>query len=61
MPEVIGPREGDIVLLGPDNEPKIFPGGIIASTTWYRHAGKPVATCSLQEEWEQVTTALLKS
>jgi hypothetical protein len=26
---------------------------------WYRHAGKPVATCSLQEEWEQVTTALL--
>ena len=28
---------------------------------WYRHAGKPVATCSLQEEWEQVTTALLRS
>ena len=22
---------------------------------WYRHAGKPVATCTLQEEWEQVT------
>lgn len=30
----------DIVILGPDNEPKIFPGGIIASTTWYRHPGK---------------------
>ncbi len=31
----------DIVILGPDNEPKIFPGGIIASCTWYRHPGKP--------------------
>jgi len=31
----------DIVILGPDNEPKIFPGGIIASRTWYRHPGKP--------------------
>jgi hypothetical protein len=29
-----------IVILGPDNQPKIFPGGIIASTTWYRHPGK---------------------
>ncbi len=26
---------------------------------WYRHAGNPVATGSLEEEWEQVTTALL--
>lgn len=30
----------DIVLLGPDNQPRVFPGGVIASTTWYRHAGK---------------------
>ena len=31
----------DIVLLGPDNQPKVFAGGIIASTTWYRHMNKP--------------------
>jgi hypothetical protein len=31
----------DIVILGADNEPKVFPGGIIASITWYRHPGKP--------------------
>ena len=30
----------DIVLLDSDNEPKVFPGGVIASTTWYRHPGK---------------------
>ena len=30
----------DIVLLGTDNQPKVFPGGIIASTTWYRHPDK---------------------
>ena len=30
----------DIVLLDKDNEPKVFPGGIIASTTWYRIPGK---------------------
>jgi hypothetical protein len=30
----------DIVILGPDNEPKVFPGGIIASITWYRHPGR---------------------
>ncbi|WP_232924735.1 glycoside hydrolase family 75 protein [Pseudomonas cichorii] len=29
-----------IVILGSDNEPKIFPGGVIASTTWYRVPGK---------------------
>jgi hypothetical protein len=32
----------DIVILGPDNEPKVFPGGIIASKTWYRHPGVPM-------------------
>lgn len=34
------PWARDIVILGEDNEPKIFPGGIIASITWYRHPGK---------------------
>ena len=29
-----------IVILDNDNEPKVFPGGIIASMTWYRHPGK---------------------
>jgi len=32
----------DIVLLGPDNQPRVFDGGVIASTTWYRHPGKTV-------------------
>ena len=26
---------------------------------WYRRAGRPVATCPLQEEWGQVATELL--
>ncbi|HEV2864716.1 MAG TPA: hypothetical protein VGX48_27200 [Pyrinomonadaceae bacterium] len=30
----------DIVILGPDNEPRVFPGGVIASKTWYRQPGK---------------------
>ncbi len=30
----------DIVILDDDNEPRVFPGGIIASMTWYRHPGK---------------------
>ena len=30
----------DIVILDTDNEPKVFPGGIIASKTWYHHPGK---------------------
>lgn len=29
-----------IVILDTDNEPKVFPGGTIASTTWYAHPGK---------------------
>ena len=32
----------DIVLLGEDNEPKVFPDGVIASMTWYRDHGKSV-------------------
>lgn len=34
------PWARDIVILNKDNQPKIFPGGIIASKTWYRHPGK---------------------
>jgi hypothetical protein len=30
----------DIVILGEDNQPKVFPGGIIASISWYRHPRK---------------------
>jgi hypothetical protein len=30
-----------VVILNTDNEPKIFPGGIIASRTWYRHRNRP--------------------
>lgn len=29
----------DIVIVGEDNQPKVFEGGIIASMTWYRHPG----------------------
>jgi hypothetical protein len=32
--------ERDIVLLDTDNEPKVFSGGVIASTTWYQVPGK---------------------
>jgi len=34
------PWARSIVILGPDNQPRVFPGGIIASTTWYRYPGK---------------------
>lgn len=34
------PWARDIVILDNDNEPKVFPGGIIASMTWYRHPEK---------------------
>jgi hypothetical protein len=30
----------DIVILDDDNEPKVFPGRIIASKTWYQYPGK---------------------
>jgi hypothetical protein len=30
----------DIVILDTDNEPKVFPGGVIASMTWYKIPGK---------------------
>ena len=31
-----------IVILGNNNQPRIFPGGLIASMTWYRHPGMAV-------------------
>lgn len=34
------PWARDVVIIDTDNEPRIFPGGIIASKTWYRHPGK---------------------
>ncbi|MDM0001787.1 glycoside hydrolase family 75 protein [Variovorax sp. J22P240] len=33
----------DVVIIDTDNEPKVFPGGVIASKTWYRHRGKAAA------------------
>jgi len=35
------PWARDIVILGRDNQPRVFPGGIIASMTWYRHRALP--------------------
>lgn len=32
-----------IVILDSDNQPKVFPGGVIASMTWYRHPGVPAS------------------
>lgn len=34
-------RTGDsaIAILGPDGQPRVFAGGLIASKTWYRHPG----------------------
>jgi hypothetical protein len=34
-------------------------GDLAIAGYWYRRAERPVATCSLQEEWEQVATELL--
>jgi hypothetical protein len=44
----------DIVLLGPDNEPKVFTGGVIASMTWYRHLGKSASDPSAYVDAETV-------
>ncbi|MEO5735136.1 MAG: M15 family metallopeptidase [Rubrivivax sp.] len=34
------PWARDIVILGADQQPRVFSGGLIASMTWYRHPGK---------------------
>src|SRR3954468_11664412 len=36
----VSPGARDIVILDVDNEPKVFPGGVIASKTLYRHPGR---------------------
>lgn len=43
-----------IVILGEDNEPKVFPGGVIASMTWYRIPGKPADDPSAYVDAESV-------
>jgi hypothetical protein len=43
-----------IVILGPDNEPKVFPGDIIASTTWYHAPGKAATDPSAYVDAETV-------
>jgi ribosomal protein L18 len=44
----------NIVILDDDNEPKVFPGGVIASMTWYRHAGKAATDPSAYVDSETV-------
>ncbi|HEY4356570.1 MAG TPA: hypothetical protein VGN16_12535 [Acidobacteriaceae bacterium] len=36
-------------------------GDAFNAAYWYRRAGKPVAGGALQEEWERLATALLRS
>ena len=48
------PWARDIVILGVDNEPMVFPGGVIASTTWYRHPGKALNDPSAYVDAETV-------
>ena len=51
----------DIVILGPDNEPKVFPGGIIASKTWYRHKDKGVGDPAAYVDSETVPYIVVPS
>jgi hypothetical protein len=44
----------DIVILDSDREPKVFPGGVIASMTWYRHPGKSPSDPSAYVDAETV-------
>ncbi len=43
-----------IVILGDDNEPKVFPGGMVASMTWYRHPGKALSDPTAYVDAESV-------
>jgi hypothetical protein len=36
-------------------------GDLSNASYWYRQAGKPTATCSLEAEWEGIVSALLGS
>lgn len=44
----------DIVILGSDNQPKVFPGGVIASRTWYRYPNKNINDPSAYVDSETV-------
>lgn len=43
-----------IVILDSDNEPKVFPDGVIASMTWYRHPGVPASDLNAYVDAETV-------
>lgn len=40
--KIAKPWARDIFILGPDNQPKVFSGGRLASTTWYHIPGVPL-------------------
>jgi len=48
------PWARDIVILGDDNEPKVFGDGIIASRTWYRHPNRQANNPSAYVDAETV-------
>ena len=43
-----------VVILDTDNQPKVFPGGLIASMTWYRHLAKKKSDPSAYVDSETV-------
>lgn len=51
----------DIVLLDRANQPRVFPGGIIASTTWYRHRDKAIDDPSAYVDSETVPYIVVPS
>ena len=50
-----------IVILDTDNEPKVFPGGVIASTTWYRHPGRSATDPAAYVDAETVPNIVVPS
>jgi hypothetical protein len=55
------PWARDIVILDTDNQPKVFPGGIVASMTWYRHPGKAIDDPSAYVDAETVPYIVVPS
>ena len=55
------PWARSIVILGSDNQPHVFPGGIIASTTWYHHPGKPLSDPAAYVDSETVPYIVVPS
>jgi len=43
-----------IAILGPDEQPRVFPGGVIASKTWYAYPGIPADDPSAYVDAETV-------